>query len=113
MRKLIAIAILVTWPTCFVWASVNASGTIGTGGTTFQLVFAANPTRTGCQIQNNTAAAHTMYVYAGPIANATLTNTMLLVAAQSTFNCTNGFGVQTDQISITGTAGDPFYANQW
>lgn len=110
MKRLIASAILIAWPTCFVLASVNASGTITAGGT-YQQVFAANPTRTGCQIQNNSAT--TMWVYVGPIANATNAKSMLLVAAQSTFNCTNGFGVQTDQISIDGTTAGVFYANQW
>lgn len=112
MRKLIASAILITWPTCFVWASVNASGTITAGGT-YQQVFAASPTRTGCQIQNNSAGPTTLYVYAGSLASATHANSMQLVAAQSTFNCTGGFGVQTDQISIDGTTGAAFYANQW
>jgi len=110
MRKLIAITILIAWPTCVVWASVNASGTI-TVTDTFQSVFAANPTRTGCKVQNNGAAA--MYVYSGPIASATKDSSYQIVAAQSSFDCAIGFGVQTDQISITGTSTQKFYANQW
>lgn len=42
----------------------NASGSITLTGT-FQQVFAASPTRTGCTIQNNDAT-HVMNVYAGP-----------------------------------------------
>jgi hypothetical protein len=111
MRRLIATAILIAWPTCFVWASVNASGSITAGGT-YQQVFAANPTRTGCSIENNSASAHNMFIYAGATANATHTNSLIVVPG-AMFNCTIGFGVQNDQISIDGTTADPFYASQW
>jgi hypothetical protein len=114
--KFLAIVLLVTWPTCLVFASINASGTIASAGT-YQQVFAAKPTRTGCTIQNNAVAgvpAHLMYVFAGPIASATHTNSFVAVPVGGTFNCSSGFGVQSDQISIDGgTTGDAFFALQW
>ena len=96
--------------------SVNASGTIAVTNT-FQQVFAAASTspgqavtRMGCLIQNN--STHTMYVYFGPIANATL-NTSIQLAASGALSCATLTGAVTaDQISITGTAGDVFFAAQ-
>ena len=96
--------------------STNASGTVTLTGT-FQQVFAATPGRSGCFIQNNDAA-HTMYVFAGPIASAATTNSQILafsatVGGGGTFNCASALGAETDQISITGTTAGAFYASQW
>lgn len=114
MRKFIAAIVLIMWPTCFVWASVNASGAI-TAANTFQQVFAANTARAGCAIQNNPTNTSTdsIYVYAGPIAGATRLNSFI-IAPGAAFSCTTGIGLQNDQISVDGTTtGDKFYAEQW
>jgi hypothetical protein len=89
--------------------SQPASGTITLGGT-FQPLFPANPDRSGCIVQNT--GTHVLYVFLGPIANATLTNS-LQVAIGATFTCANNGGtiVITDAISITtSTTADPFVA---
>lgn len=80
---------------------------------TFQSVWAANTARTGrvdCIIQNNGAAS--MYIYFGPIANATTPNSYTLAAA-GVFRCANSGVVSKDQISITGTAGQRYFAIQY
>jgi hypothetical protein len=96
--------------------SVNASGTIAVTNT-FQQVFAAanvtpggSPARLGCLVQNN--GTHTMYVFFGPIASATLTNSVQLAAGGSV-SCSALSGVvAADQVSITGTSGDTYFAAQ-
>lgn len=88
--------------------STNASSTIASTNT-FQSIWVANPGRSGCTIQNN--GTHTMYVFFGPIANATLTNSAQVAPGNSIY-CAGQFGVVLrDQVSITGTSGDAFYAN--
>lgn len=80
---------------------------------TFQSVLAASTStsgRRGCIIQNNGAA--TMYIYFGAPASAT-TNNSLSLAAGTKFNCENGVTVIKDQISITGTATQRFFAVQY
>jgi len=87
--------------------SVNSSGTIAVTNT-FQSLWANNQARSGCTVQNN--SARTMYVFFGPIANATLVNSVVLAAGQSA-NCGAPSGVVLrDQVSITGTATDAFFA---
>jgi hypothetical protein len=93
-------------------ASKNVSSTIQSASNAFQQVIPAvtggvAEQRASCTIQNN--GTHTMYVFAGPIASATLTNSVQLPAGQF-FYCYAGVTVISDQISITGTAGDAFYA---
>ena len=89
--------------------SYNSSSTI-TVTNTFQSVFIANPNRVSCTIQNN--GTHNMWVYYGPIVNATENNSVVLAAGQSCgCNPPNGVVLQ-DQISITGTASDAFFAAQ-
>jgi hypothetical protein len=88
--------------------SGNASSTI-TGTGTFQSLWASNALRNGCTVQNN--GSHTMYVFFGPIASATEGLSVELAAGQSV-NCQFGGLVLQDQVSITGTSGDAFYANQ-
>ena len=80
---------------------------------TFQSIWAASTNLTGrtdCIIQNNGAAS--MYVYFGPIANATTSNSLTLAAA-GIFRCGNSGVVTKDQISITGTSGQRFFAIQY
>jgi len=91
------------------------SGTI-TSTNTFQSIFNNSQTtnpgargRTSCTVQNN--GTHTMYVFFGPIANATLTNSIQLAAGVAVLCQLNGATLQ-DQVSITGTSGDAFVANQ-
>lgn len=87
-------------------ASGNSSTTIGVTNT-FQSVFAANVNRTGCTIQNT--GTNEMYVFFGAIAGATIAKSVKLVAGQSV-NCAAGVIVLTDQVSITGTATETFFA---
>lgn len=99
-------------------ASNNGSGTITTTNA-FQSVFAASarpqaqggtgPVRSACTVQNK--GTNAMSVYFGPIANADAAHSSQLVAGQS-LNCNVGGVVLSDQISITGTSGDAFYATQ-
>lgn len=91
--------------------TLNSSSTI-TVTNTFQSIWIAsggNTGRVGCTIQNN--GTHNMYVYFGPIASATTTNSILISAGQSV-NCNSGSVILKDQVSITGTANDVFYAAQ-
>lgn len=89
--------------------SYNLSGTI-TVTNTFQTVQAQNQNRASCTIQNN--GTHTMYVYFGSGVSAT-TASSANIAAGGSVNCMTPTGnlILTDQVSITGTSGDAFYAN--
>jgi hypothetical protein len=92
------------------------SGTISVTNT-FQSIFANTQTsnpgargRTSCTVQNN--GTHTMFVFFGPIANATLTNSFQVgPGAAILCSLANGSTLQ-DQVSITGTATDAFVASQ-
>lgn len=88
----------------------NASSTI-TVTNTFQSIWVAdvaiNTGRTGCTIQNN--GTNTMWVFFGPIANATKGTSVVLAAGQPAY-CNSGLVILKDQVSITGTSGDAFYA---
>ena len=92
--------------------SGNVSSTI-VSTNTFQSIWVAstivNTGRTSCTIVNY--GTHTMYVFFGPIANATLTNSIQLAANQAAY-CNVGNVILKDQVSITGTAGDAFFAAQ-
>ena len=86
----------------------NLSNTIAVTNT-FQSVQASNNGRIGCTIQN--LGTHTMYVYFGAIASAATSASATLAAGQSV-NCLIGDNyVLKDQVSITGTSGDGFFAN--
>lgn len=111
---------VVTYPNPV--TSVDASSTI-TVTNTFQSVFtaaggtgSARAARQGCLIQNN--GSNTMWVFAGPIANATKATSFQLIAPTTgvqggSFSCaTGGGGILQDQISITGTSGDAFTAKR-
>jgi len=87
----------------------NASSTIASTNV-FQSIWSADTTvtgRTSCTVQNN--GTHTMYVFFGPIASATTAKSVQLSAGQSVYCSVNGM-VLKDQVSITGTIGDAFYA---
>lgn len=91
--------------------SQNYSAAIATTNT-FQSIWSANTTtrgRAGCTIQNN--GSSTMYVYFGPIASATTPNSIQLSGGQSV-RCNNSGITLQDQVSITGTAGQRFFAGQ-
>ena len=90
----------------------NDSSTI-TATNTFQSIWAASTAitgRTDCIIQNNGAAS--MFVHFGPIANATTPNSLTL-AAGGIFRCANSGVITKDQISITGTISQEFFAIQY
>ena len=89
--------------------SANASGTITAGGT-YQSVYPKTNSRAGCTIQNN--GTGTMYVYFGPIANATHGASVQLPVG-SGLNCNVGNTVLPDQVSVDGTTADAFYGDQW
>lgn len=85
----------------------NASGAIATTGT-FQDIFTSGG-RANCHIQNN--SLHTMYVFFGLKANAT-EDTSFTLAAAASMACADSGVVRTDEVSITGTQNDKFYADQ-
>lgn len=90
--------------------STNVSSTVAVTNT-FQSVFAqasASSPRNACSIQNN--GTHTMYVFAGPLAGATMAKSVQITAGQLYYCHTQNGSVLWDQISITGTAADAFYA---
>ncbi len=90
----------------------NDSSTI-TATNTFQSIWAASTQSTGrtdCVIQNNGAA--NMFIFFGPIANATTPSSLTLVPA-GIFKCANSGVVIKDQISITGTISQEFFAIQY
>jgi hypothetical protein len=95
--------------------SQNASGTIASTNT-FQSVFSSAYNRHGCLIQNT--GANFEYVFFGPIASATKAKSVALQPPTSTsqggsVGCGVGVGgTLSDQVSITGTAADTFFAQQ-
>lgn len=88
--------------------SNNSSSTISSSNV-FQSIWAANSNRTACTIQNN--GTHNMWVFFGAIANATENNSVVLQAGQY-LNCNSGNVILQDQVSITGTSTDAFFAAQ-
>lgn len=92
--------------------SHNDSGTIAVTNT-FQSIWTAstnNRGRASCTVQNN-ATTNTMYVFFGPIASATIAKSVKLAVGQPV-SCIIGGVVLQDQVSITGTSGDAFFAAQ-
>lgn len=88
----------------------NVSTTIAVTNT-FQSLWAADTSTTGrssCAIQNK-GTADPMYVYFGAIAGATIAKSIKLVT-NAVLNCSVFGVVLRDQVSITGTATDAFYA---
>lgn len=101
---------VVTQPKGVTTGQVN-NGTI-TVTDTFQSVIAASTTTTGrlsCALQNQ--GTHVMYVFFGPIADATKAKSIQLQAGQAV-NCNVGNVVLKDQVSVTGTSGDAYWAAQ-
>lgn len=101
---------VVTTP--YAVTSSNNSSTISVTNT-FQSIWVANTGnrgRAGCTIQNN--GTHNMNVFFGPITNATLNNSIVIAANGGYVLCVNGGIVLQDQVSITGTSGDAFFAAQ-
>jgi len=86
--------------------STTTNGSVATANT-FQSALAANSTRRGCAIYNNSTAAELIYL--GAPGSATAANAIPLPAGGS-FNCGGFQGiVLTDQVSITSaTAGATF-----
>ncbi len=92
-------------------SSSNNSSTIAVTNT-FQSIWVKNTVtrgRAGCTVQNT--GSNTMWVFYGPIANATKGRSVVLSVGQST-NCNVGGIVLQDQVSITGTATEAFFAAQ-
>jgi hypothetical protein len=93
--------------------STNASSTIALTNT-FQQVFASNINRKACLIQNT--GTHVMYVFFGTLGLAAQATSFPLYPASAagypggSISCVAGGIVLTDQVSITGTAGDTFTA---
>lgn len=88
--------------------STNLSGTISVTST-FQSIQVSTAGRKGCAVQNN--GTHTMYVFFGAIGSATTSNSVQLAGGQSVSCAVGGIAVLTDQVSITGTSGEVFFAN--
>lgn len=88
--------------------SSNLSGTIAVSNT-FQSIQASTAGRNGCLLQNN--GTNPMWVFFGALGSATKGASFVLAAGASLTCAVGGLGVVTDQISITGTAGDAFFAN--
>ena len=88
--------------------SFNSSGSISSTNT-FQSIFAANVSRMACTVQN--LGTHNMIVFFGPIASAISPSSVTIGPLQSV-QCNSGGIVLQDQVSITGTSGDQFYAAQ-
>lgn len=92
--------------------SSNVSSTI-TATNTFQSLWVASTTaigRVSCAVQNK-GTADPMYVYFGAIAGATIAKSVKLTT-NTMMNCTVFGMVLKDQVSITGTSGDAFFAAQ-
>lgn len=93
--------------------SLNNVSTTITVTNTFQSLWIADLSPTGrssCAIQNK-GTADPMYVYFGAIAGATIARSVKLVT-NAVLNCSVFGIVLKDQVSITGTSGDAFYAAQ-
>lgn len=100
---------VVTTP--YAVTSSNNSSTVAVTNT-FQSIWAANTGnrgRAGCTLQNN--GTNNMRVFFGPITNATANNSIVMVPGAAVYCQVFGIVLQ-DQVSITGTSGDAFFAAQ-
>lgn len=93
-------------------ATTDASSTVAVTNT-FQQIWAAQsapqgPIRSACSIQNN--GTHTMWVFAGALASAVKTSSMVLPPG-AIYHCGHNEVVGTSAISLTGTATDAFTAS--
>ena len=98
------------------FGSGNASGAIATTGT-FQSVQKKSLSRNGCAIQNQStnSSSDTMWLYFDPTNStncsaATKAGSITLAPGQPA-NCNIGTIVLSDQVCITGTSADTFFAN--
>lgn len=96
--------------------SANVSSTV-TSTSVFQLIIdrpASGRPRQGCLIQNN--GSNNEYVFFGPTASATTSNSFVLVPPSTgvqggSISCASfAGGVLQDQVSVSGTSGDAFVA---
>jgi len=116
LARTLLLCAVFTFSLSAVWAhaqsiplpSTNYSSAITTSNT-FQQIQGVTNNRNGCTIQNN--GTHTMYVYFGTVANATEAAAAQLAPGQSLSCSIASDFVVKDAISITGTAGDSFFAN--
>lgn len=91
--------------------TLNSSSTVAVTNT-FQSIWAAAVAprrRAACLVQNT--GTNAMYVFFGPVADATTPTSIKLTAGQFA-TCNVGGAALQDQVSITGTAGETFYAGQ-
>lgn len=114
MKKLVLLLCLLASPALAQGvgrSSTNLSGTIAVSNT-FQSIQASNSTRQGCLIQNQSTTDQ-MWVFFGPIANATKGKSFILDSTHGLqIGCPTGAnGVLSDQVSITGTSSDAYTAN--
>ena len=79
--------------------SQNFSGTITTGGTFQQVVPSAYNTRKGCLVMNPPSATENLYVFFGPAASATTSNSIGLTP-NSWASCAIGPVVVGDAIQV-------------
>jgi hypothetical protein len=86
-------------------ATATGSSTIAVTDT-FQQLWADQPTRVNCLVQNNGSA--TLWVFAGAGA-ASKARSVVLAPGQS-WNCAQSGTVVTSAVQVTGTAGDAFTA---
>ncbi len=87
--------------------STNLSSTIAVTST-FQSIQVSTAGRKGCVVQNN--GTHNMNVFFGAIGSATAGSSVVLATGQAVSCAVGGLGVLTDQVSITGTSGEAFFA---
>jgi hypothetical protein len=100
---------VVTQPLSVSNNPVPSSSVVSSG--TFQSVFPADTNtrgRASCTIQNT--GANTLYVFFGPIANATRAKSVQLTTGQPAYCATTNGGVIKDQVSVDGTTAGTFYA---
>lgn len=90
----------------------NASSTITTTNA-FQVVFTPSTTqqkRQGCTVANY--GTHTMWVYFGQPTDTPAAANSIQLAPNNFVSCNTGGVVLNDQVWITGTSGDAFFAAQ-
>jgi hypothetical protein len=109
-RLLLAFALLWAFPA---YADPQATGPQGSSisvTNTFQQVWGSQSNRQYCSIQNT--GTHTMYVYFGPTASATTSNSYQLSPGQIIYcgatGPPNGAVLNTQAVQITGTAADTY-----
>jgi len=96
-------------------ASINLSGTIAVTNS-FQSIQGKANNRLGCTIQNPSTNSHNQLVYfdstnSANCSAATSGGSVTLPPGYSVNCVVNTINVLGDQVCITGTSGDPFFAN--